>query len=386
MKLKIGIAAVFILFLAVTAAVAIGIFDARTKIRPTRPFVEPLASTIEIAPFDQALTFARLSDGATIAVLSYENGEIEGAPLVADEDAISLVDRIGYDGVRTMIETRVERISVDAASLDIPIDLKGKHIAAGTNFRDHAREADVDSGPFLFPKYVRPTASRAAIPAGDALLDYEVELCLVAMKDLAPDDEASGGLVLCNDVTDRKTLLREIDPRAPQSGKGFTSGKSANGYLPVGDLFVVARDLNAFVETLTLKLTVDGEERQDERAASWIWDFNRILIEARKRRDLTWEYWGGAARLPVTPDGVLPARTMIMAGTPGGTIFKGLYPSAYPRGIYSWTASGLKGRLAFHVVDAHIKAAEASGDYLQPGSLVSIEVDRMGTLSNRIER
>ena len=65
---------------------------------------------------------------------------------------------------------------------------------------------------------------------------------------LAPEHDrpASMGLVLCNDYTDRDALLRTLDPWNPGSGKGFTTGKSFPGSLPVGDLFVIPRDVRAF--------------------------------------------------------------------------------------------------------------------------------------------
>lgn len=31
---------------------------------------------------------------------------------------------------------------------------------------------------------------------------------------------------------------------------------------------------------------------------------------------------------------------MILTGTPGGTVFKGIYPSAYVRGGWAWLAGG----------------------------------------------
>ena len=217
MPLKITIALVCLL-LAAGAAVWSGLFDSRTMTPVTRPFVEAPAPTIDIAPLDEALTFARLDDGANLAVLSYEDGRIIGAPLAGDEDAIGLLARLGYDGVKKLIEDNGARLTIDATRLATPVDLRDRHIAAGANYSDHADEADVEGGPFLFPKYVAPTAARSAVIADDALLDYEVELCLVAITGLAPDAPASGGLVLCNDFTDRAALLRHIDRDNPRSG------------------------------------------------------------------------------------------------------------------------------------------------------------------------
>lgn len=341
---------------------------------------------VAIAPMDEALTFAR-AGGKTLLVTAYTHDRVQGTDLsalmVPGEDAVDLVNRLGYDTVRTAAATGA-KMEADAAALDMPVRLTDAHIAVGTNYREHAKEATVEGGPFLFPKLVAPTSSRAAIPAGEALLDYEVELCLVALKPIGPNDPAAGGLILCNDVTDRATLLRNVDPSNPQSGKGFTSGKSAPGYLPVGDLFVVPRDLKSFVGKLTLQLSVNGKERQRAAVTNWIWDFDEILRQSRAKRTATWAYWGGTARLALAPDGTVPARTLVLAGTPAGTVFQGINTGDYVWGLIYWLMGGWDKTIAHHVIERHIEAARAAKTYLQPGDDVTIRVDRMGRLQNRV--
>lgn len=315
---------------------------------------------MEIAPLDEALTFARAGD-RLIAVRSYDEGRVKGVDL-GPEDAIDIVDRLGYD---VLVREIAAGDVVEATDLEIPVRLAGAHIAVGTNYREHADEASVKGGPFLFPKMVTPTISRAPIPAG-GLLDYEVELCLIG-----------SGLILCNDVTDRATLLRRVDPRNPQSGRGFTDGKSAPGYLPVGDLFVVPRDMRSFVVGLILQLSVNGEERQNAPAAEWIWDFDEIRRQAEARRDVTWAWREGTARLPLDEP-----RAMIMAGTPAGTVFQGIGRKDIAGGLWRWAAGGWGKPPTAHVVEQHIASARG---YLQPGDVVSIRVERMGTLSNRVQ-
>lgn len=345
-----------------------------------------MTNAITIAPLDEALTFARSGD-KTIVVTAYANDSIQGVDItslaVAGEDAIDLVNRLGYDAIKDAVAGGV-KMEAGTATLGIPVRLAAKHIAAGTNYREHAAEATVEGGPFLFPKFVEPTPSRAPIPAGKALLDYEVELCLVAMKPVGMKDRAAGGLMLCNDVTDRATLLRNIDPSNPQSAKGFTSGKSGPGFLPVGDLFVVPRNLNAFVAKLDLQLSVEGKERQRARVTDWIWDFDEILGQARAKQMVSWSYWGGPARFPFDAEGAIPARTLILAGTPAGTVFKGMNTSDYAFGLLDWLAGGWDKTIAHHVIERHIAAARVAKAYLQPGDTVTIRVDRMGTLVNKV--
>lgn len=344
----------------------------------------PLAD-IAIADTDDALTFARSGD-RTIAVSQYADGIIQGVPVgEAGEDAISLINRLGYDGVLTLIDGATETVEIDAASLAIPVDLEAQHIAVGTNYPAHAEEAEVQDGPFLFPKYVIPTSAHAPIPLGSGLLDYEVELCLVTTGPTQASEGPRGGLILCNDVTDRAMLLRNLDPGNPTSGEGFTDGKSALGFLPVGDLYVVPRDLGAFVQGLTLQLSVNGIERQRTVVTNWLWDLDQILIETGQARDRSWEWRQGEARLPISADGTIPARTLILAGTPDGTVFAGVYNRAYAVGLWRFLAGGWSESVTRHVIEAQIAHAEARNEYLEQGDQVTIRVDTMGALNNRVE-
>jgi 2-keto-4-pentenoate hydratase/2-oxohepta-3-ene-1,7-dioic acid hydratase in catechol pathway len=367
--------------------VGLGALDFTATVRASGAPTTPPAS-IQIAPTSVALTFARI-DGRTIAVTTYDAGRVRGVAidtlLAPGEDAITLINRLGYETVQAEIQRAATIVEIDAGELDIPVDLGRQHIAAATNYREHAEEASVEGGPFLFPKYVQPTDSHAPILAGAALLDYEVELCLVTMRPLVPADGASGGLILCNDVTDRATLLREVDAENPKSGVGFTSGKSAPGFLPVGDLFVVPRDVNAFSRNLVLQLSVNGFERQRSPVDLWIWDIDRILTEASRLRDRSWAFGGEIASLPFSADGTIPERTLVLTGTPGGTVFKGIYPSAYVRGGLAWLAGGWDRSLPDHVVESHVATARASGAYLRPGDLVTIRVEQLGRLENPVE-
>ncbi|MBI1238577.1 MAG: hypothetical protein GC199_04470 [Alphaproteobacteria bacterium] len=345
---------------------------------------------IAIAPLDEALTFARTADGRVIAVTSYEAGRVRGIDLESlkgapSDDAIDLLARHGESALRAAIEAAAAPVDVAVKALDMPVRLASEHIAVGTNYREHAEESSVNGGPFLFPKYVAPTAARAPIPSTGGLLDYEVELCLVTLAPLPDGAPAAGGLILCNDVTDRATLLRKIDPSDPQSGKGFTSGKSAPGFLPVGDLFVVPRDLKAFAAARTLQLSVNGEERQRAPVSDWIWDLDEILAQARGRRQTNWDYWGGTARLPFDERGAVPARTLVLAGTPAGTVFNGPATSDYAWGVLDWLAGFCQQTIASHVVEAYIARTAAEGIYLKAGDRVSIRVDGLGALENLIE-
>jgi 2-keto-4-pentenoate hydratase/2-oxohepta-3-ene-1,7-dioic acid hydratase in catechol pathway len=178
--------------------------------------------------------------------------------------------------------------------------------------------------------------------------------------------------------------MRHVDLKDPQSGKGFTTGKSGPGFLPVGDLFVVPRDLKAFVSDLDLQLSVNGRVRQSGPVTDWIWDLDEILNQARAKRDATWAWREGTARLAFSNTGEIQPRTLIMAGTPAGTIFQGVPGRDRLRGVLNWLLGGRKKPLLAQVIEAYIDRNLAQRTYLQKGDQVTIMVDRLGTLSNAI--
>jgi 2-keto-4-pentenoate hydratase/2-oxohepta-3-ene-1,7-dioic acid hydratase in catechol pathway len=349
--------------------------------------------SVAIGSLDEALTFARIGTDrpSVVAVRSWQDGRIEAVDLSRAlgqpvADPISLVLEHGYDALRARIGSAPDDAlrSVSPAELVRPVDLGSHHVAVGTNYPAHAGEADVDGGPFLFPKLVDPTAPHASVSASKGLLDYEVELAFVLLEDLGPGERPTSlGLVLANDFTDRETLLRHVDPWDPTSGKGFTTGKSFPGFLPIGALFVVPRDARAFVADLELRLCVNDELRQQARVDEALWDFDRILAETWARRDVTWEHRGRDVAL-LGEAGRLPARSLIVSGTPSGTVFRGVSFGTKLAGLWRWIASGFSRPLTTCVVDAYIDAAHATGVYLQPGDRVAIHADRLGVIANQI--
>jgi 2-keto-4-pentenoate hydratase/2-oxohepta-3-ene-1,7-dioic acid hydratase in catechol pathway len=153
-----------------------------------------MTRSVDIAPLDEALTFAqtKAQDGERlIAVRAYQEGQIRGVDLSslrasASEDAIDLIHRLGQDAIRAFVQVAKDEVEVSSDDLGLPIRLGDQNIGVGTNYAEHAAESTVVGSPFLFPKIVQPTAWDAPIPAGDALLDFEVELCLVPLEALMP--------------------------------------------------------------------------------------------------------------------------------------------------------------------------------------------------------
>lgn len=350
---------------------------------------------VAIADIDQALTFARVGAKGgrrVLAVTSYQPSGVEGVDLSArfgasDADPIQLYLEHGYDALRDVVRdtAAAARVRVALAELVMPVDLLDRHVAVGTNYAEHAGDAGTER-PFLFPKWVTPTRADAPVSAGAGLLDYEVELAFVPLEPLRQGSVPSTlGLMLCNDYTDRETLMHAIDARDIESGKGFTTGKSFPGYLPVGNLFVIPRDFRSFAKHVRLQLFVNDRLRQRAVGSEMIWDIDEILAQTWKRRDVEWDHRGQPVSLFGKSD-TLPARTLIMSGTPHGTVFNGLPKRHMVAGLLSWLFGGWSRSIPEHVVDKYVAAAHAAGAYLQPGDRVLIQVDGLGAIENEITR
>ena len=357
--------------------------------------IEPTTiRTVPISDPDQALTFVRIQrygKRKVIAVRQYKDSIIEGIDLSTllnreVDDPIELFLAKGYDTLRKVIAGAASnsQIKIPTDQLIIPVDLKDHHIATGTNFREHADETTVEHGPFLFPKLVKPTGPYDPVHAGEALLDYEVELAWVPLEPIVKGSPPNYmGLILCNDFTDRKTLLRHIDVENIKSGKGFTTGKSFPGYLPVGNLFVIPRDFRAFVAKIELQLYVNYALRQRSMVNNMIWNIDQIIAEIWARRGATWQHQDQTVSL-FEEAGSISDRVLIMSGTPQGTVFRGVGAEPKISGFFAWLLGGWDDSIATHVIEDYIDDARATEIYLQPEDQVSIYADYMGVIHNNV--
>ncbi len=354
-----------------------------------------LFDEVAIADPDVALTFARTDEGdeqRVIAVREYREGIVRGVDLSTAlgrpvRDPLELVNELGYEGLLAVIAGAGPDAltSVSAERLVLPLDLRDHHVAAATNFPEHADDAGSER-PFLFAKLVAPTGPNAAVSVGEALLDYEVELAWVTLAPLGDGESPQQlGLVACNDFTDRDTLIRHIDAADIESGTGFSVGKSFPGFLPIGNLFIVPKDPRGFANELELRLYVNGELRQRSQASEMIWDLDEITRQTFAWKDHRWDHRGTPVGLLADGE-TIPERTLLLSGTPHGTVFAGLAAKHIVAGLGGWLASGFRGGVTDAVVAAYIADARAERAFLQPGDRVEIHVDRLGVLRNEVVR
>jgi 2,4-didehydro-3-deoxy-L-rhamnonate hydrolase len=348
---------------------------------------------VEIRTTEEALTFFRVvgaGEPRVFAATKFEDGVVSGVDLSralgeAVRDPIDAFNQLGYSELARVVAEASEVSSFPASELTIPADLGDHHIAAGTNFPEHAEEAGVEDGPYLFPKLVAPTAHDASVSAGQALLDYEVEVGWVPLVPLSEGESPEFvGLIACNDYTDRDVLLRHVDTGNVASGQGFTTSKSFPGFLPVGNLFVIPRDYRKFQAELRLELYVNGWLRQREWLRRGVWQLDQLIRETWRRKDRTWAHRGQQVSLFSGSTDTIAARVLLMSGTPPGVVFNELNVEQKASGFFDFVLFGWGDSIPDHAIDNYIRDARGAGIYLHPGDRVAIHIDGLGVVHNQV--
>lgn len=335
----------------------------------------------QLAPLAEALTLARYpgDDGqpATLLVTAFEGRSVTGIPLAALGAATT------GDPLRDLASLpRLPAALPDSPRLTLAYDALlpsapsgAVHIGTGTNFPEHAAEANSGS-VFQFPKFGTATPARTTIAAQPGiLLDYEVELCMRFDRDIASlgdFDAALKGVFLCGDFTNRNALVELADPDNLDSGFGFSDSKSGPGHFPSGPFLVVPRDWKSFVADARMTTAVNGERRQDARGAEMVMDFRALAAKAlgdmERPRFL---YQGSFHRL--APQGRITADMTLMSGTSEGVIFTPPTRADMIEGVLDWLGAGgpFAQAGAIDTVKRRFIANElAGGHFLKPGDEV----------------
>ncbi len=211
----------------------------------------------------------------------------------------------------------------------VPIDRPGKIICVGLNYRDHAEEQGVElpKVPLFFAKY-----TTALIGPGDAIVippvvtqcDYEAELGVVigaSVRNVSKENALEAVRgYLC---------ANDVSARDLQFADGqWTRGKSPDTFCPVGPLVPAAEIRDP--HDLRIRAIVSGEVLQDSTTANLIFGIDEIISHA----SLT---------------STLEPGDLILTGTPAGV---GVFRN--PKRL------------------------------LQPGDEVTIEIERVGELTNPV--
>ncbi|MFF2078235.1 fumarylacetoacetate hydrolase family protein [Kitasatospora sp. NPDC058162] len=171
--------------------------------------------------------------------------------------------------------------AVDPTGLRVgaPVARPGKVVCIGLNYRDHAEEtgAAVPERPVVFmkdPSTVVGPFDSVLIPRGSAKTDWEVELAVVIgrearyLADPADAAECVAGYAISNDVSEREFQL--------EFSAQWDIGKSCETFNPLGP-WLVTPDEVGDPQDLGLRLTVNGEPRQDGGTKNMIFDVGYLV-------------------------------------------------------------------------------------------------------------
>ncbi len=183
---------------------------------------------------------------------------------------------------------QLAKIAGDAASLPAvfesarwaaPVVRPGKVICIGLNYSDHAAESGmpIPAEPIVFMKAANTVVGPyddIQIPRTSEKTDWEVELGVVIGREaryLASPEAAAhhiAGYCLSHDVSERAFQL--------ERGGQWTKGKSCDTFNPLGPWLSTSDEIPA-VDALPMKLSVNGEQRQQGTTAKMIFNVPMLV-------------------------------------------------------------------------------------------------------------
>jgi 2-keto-4-pentenoate hydratase/2-oxohepta-3-ene-1,7-dioic acid hydratase in catechol pathway len=270
-------------------------------------------------------------DGGAPRLGRVEGDHIIAIGSVAGDSLRAILPRLSE--LRASLESvQGEVRSLSEVRLEAPIDDPQKYLAIGMNYRAHAEEARAAGIPtptnqLWFNKQVSSITGPyddIVLPAVSEQLDYEIELGVVIGQrcrhvDVADARSVVAGYLVANDVSVRDWLMQ----RSPT----FTLGKSFDTHGPIGPWLTTDDEIVDPLD-LRMRLTVNGEERQNWTTSDMIYDI-----------------WEQIAEL-----------TTVMTLMPGDIIATGT-----PAGIGAPTKN-----------------------WLRPGDVVRAEIQGLGAIRNRV--
>jgi 2-keto-4-pentenoate hydratase/2-oxohepta-3-ene-1,7-dioic acid hydratase in catechol pathway len=222
-------------------------------------------------------------------------------------------------------------VLLSSVHLDCPIASR-KIVAVGLNYKDHAIEAGlkIPVSPLCFGKFASSLSGPfdpIQLPAADAKVDFEGELGVIIgrmAKRVAEDDAMRyvAGYVVFNDVSERKWQFDDGQ---------WTRGKSCDTFAPNGP-FLVTADEVPDPGTLRITTRLNGEIVQDSNTNQLIFNVPKLV-----------SYFSHSF--------TLHPGDLIATGTPAGVGFSRKPPL-----------------------------------YLKEGDVVEVEIERIGCISNRVQR
>lgn len=271
------------------------------------------------------MRIARVSHGSATRIVVRDGDIGRLAPAELGDSVLDVLAAVG-----TALPNDWEQIDLDTLHLLEPVNRPGKIIAVGLNYADHTSETGFTDPekPLTFAKYPSSiTGPDTEVVVPDHLtsqVDYEAELTVLIGRDCGGATPATvadiAGYTVANDLSARDVQFGDTQ---------WTRAKSFDGFTPVGP-WLVTPDEFGDPQDHRIYTRVGDEYLQDDTTAEMVFDV--------------------AALLAFLGDGVtLEAGDLILTGTPAG-------------------AGGFR----------------TPPRFLQHGETVTVGVDGIGELSNRI--
>jgi len=176
-------------------------------------------------------------------------------------------------------EGRMPPADIEGQRIGAPVARPGKVVCIGLNYRDHAAEtgAAIPEEPIIFmkgPDTVIGPNDTVLIPRKSTKTDWEVELAVIMGSEAryldGPTDAWSviGGYAIANDVSEREFQL--------ERGGQWDKGKSCETFNPLGPWLVTPDEIED-PHALRMRLSVNGETRQDGSTANMIFGVDHVI-------------------------------------------------------------------------------------------------------------
>ncbi len=284
-------------------------------------------------------------------------------------DYVTTGDFIRAHSTETLSGLSGESIAENAVELLSPLTGNHQFVCQGANYRQHMIESgmnpDVKTYNMIFTKATSCiVAANADLvrPRQVNFLDYEIELGLILRRDItgpvkvtdANLHEYVAGAVIVNDYSAR-------DIQIPQTQ--FYKGKSFRSFGPIGPyLCLLSAAEIPLLKTLHLKLTVNGEVRQQDCTSNLVYGPAETLTELSGVQDL---YVGD----------------LLSTGTPAGCALR--VPSPAKQKLGGLLPEKKKWEI-------FLKVQSRRTQYLKPGDIVEAHIGTadgaidLGTQRNRV--
>ncbi len=172
----------------------------------------------------------------------------------------------------------VRSIPVVGETAEYPVH---RIFCVGRNYADHAREMGntVDrSAPFYFTKSLTalaPSGARLPYPPGTADYQHEVELVVALGAPLFRAEAGATGAAILGYAVGLDMTRRDLQAASKEKRQPWDTGKDFEGSVVVGA--ITRRAGAGEVTAKSLRLWVDGQERQTGRLSDMVWQVADII-------------------------------------------------------------------------------------------------------------